>query len=394
MNGASGGAAESTRDLIAELSTRGVESSAVCDMSGSPEDFAKLKDAVDGRLIATRLVWWNKKTRSPLWKRPIHAFLQWLRTGRGRGSARVVATVAGHFNADLIHTNTLLNPEGGIAARALGLKHVWHVRELTGPGKPFRFSHEGQSLAALMHDWADTVACNSQATADCLQAGPDAGGFIRVIHNGIDVARFANRTRKWGDGAVTVGMVGSLESLAKNHALFIDAAAAVSNAAVRFVIFGSGTHENRALEDGYVRGLRALAARRGLGDRLTFAGHTTPPAIYNAIDLLAHPADGESFGRIGVEAMASGIAAVVPDRGGLAEIVEDGVSGVHFAAGDARAMAAAIDRLVADPARAATLGANGKRIANERFTRERYASAVLAIYRELLGDPAIPGAPQ
>lgn len=67
----------------------------------------------------------------------------------------------------------------------------------------------------------------------------------------------------------------------------------------------------------------------------------------------------EPHGLVAVEAMASGVAVVASRTGGLAEIVEDGVTGRLVEPGDAGALAGALDDLLADPGRRRRMGAAG-----------------------------------
>ena len=63
------------------------------------------------------------------------------------------------------HTNTFLNPEGGVAARRLGLPHVWHLRELLGPRQPFRLAGRTTRIARFVRQHASLVVANSKISA-------------------------------------------------------------------------------------------------------------------------------------------------------------------------------------------------------------------------------------
>src|SRR3954465_13110784 len=115
LNSAGGGAAMSTIALATALAEHGITSAAVCHDVGTPEERNRLKNAMSGGLLFTRLYWWNRKTRMPLWRRPLAEFKQALMTGWSRRSAARVAEFATRTRADLIHTNTILTPEGGLA---------------------------------------------------------------------------------------------------------------------------------------------------------------------------------------------------------------------------------------------------------------------------------------
>ncbi len=192
LNGAAGGAALSTLGLIEALRARGVESSAVCHDFGSPTERRQIAEAVGGRLLMTPLYWWNRKIRLPAWKRPLSELRQLWRTRWKRRSTALVADFARRNAVDLIHSNTILTVEGGLASRQLGLPHVWHVRELVGPGHPYRFACEGPALGRFLQTLAEKVIANSEATATAIRAWLPPG-LLEVVPNGIDLSRFVPR---------------------------------------------------------------------------------------------------------------------------------------------------------------------------------------------------------
>jgi glycosyltransferase involved in cell wall biosynthesis len=117
-----------------------------------------------------------------------------------------------------------------------------------------------------------------------------------------------------------------------------------------------------------------------------FLGHRDDvPEILAALDVLVHvPSAPEPFGRVVAEAMAVGKPVVAARAGGLPEIVEHEVTGLLVPPGDPSACAAAVLRLLADPALRARLGTAGRRRAEERFDPAAHAERVVAAYREVL----------
>ncbi len=104
-----------------------------------------------------------------------------------------------------------------------------------------------------------------------------------------------------------------------------------------------------------------------------------------ACAMLALPSRTESFGLVYLEAWAAGKPVIGARAGAVPAVVEDGVDGLLVPFGDAPALAAAIARLLDDPALAQRMGAAGQRKVRERFTWERAAAQLEELYRELAG---------
>jgi glycogen(starch) synthase len=114
---------------------------------------------------------------------------------------------------------------------------------------------------------------------------------------------------------------------------------------VRFLVAGSGTHEQE---------LRRQATELGLdahGTFLGWIGDDVLHSLYRIADLCVVPSIYEPFGLVALEAMASGCPCIVADTGGLREIVpEDERVGLRFNGGDAEHLAVMVERLLTDGA--------------------------------------------
>ena len=393
LNGAAGGAALSTIELIAALRREGVEACAACDLGGTGDEIARLRDAVGGELLMTPLYWWNRKIRAARWKRPLLELRQSLLTGRGRASADRVARFAAAQGVDLIHTNTILTPKGGIAARRLGLAHVWHLRELVGPGMPFRLVQEGPRLSRYLAVHCSRLVANSEASARGVRSWLLSPELLEVVPNAVDLTRFSPRDGDRSGASntpVRVAMVGNLTSRMKKHDLFVEAAARVDRELpVEFRIYGYDLFDGgRRPGDLYCDRLHRRIAELGLGDRFRFPGFVPdPPRLMAAIDLLVHPAEGESFGRVAIEAMAAGLPVVGVAGGGIAEVVVDGETGLLGPPDDPGALAAGIERLVRDPDLRRRFGRAGRERVAARYSLPALTAGILGAYGRALGRP-------
>ncbi len=152
---------------------------------------------------------------------------------------------------------------------------------------------------------------------------------------------------------------------------------------VRFLVAGSGTHEEQ---------LRAQAAELGLDAHGTFLGwigddvlHT----LYRISDLTVVPSIYEPFGLVALEAMASGCPCLVADTGGLREVVPHEEVGLRFRSRDPQSLASVAVRVLADDEL-------GRRLVAEAYEHLRsfdwadVAEQTAGVYGELLAT-ARPG---
>ncbi len=135
--------------------------------------------------------------------------------------------------------------------------------------------------------------------------------------------------------------------------------------------------------------IEAALERHG---RVAFAGalpEAALPACYAAADLYVWPAVREAYGLAMLEAAATGLPVIAGREGGVEEVVLDGVTGVLASARDPAALAAAVDRLLAEPDRRLAMAAAAARfVACERSLEQ--ASALLGA--ALAAAPAIRAA--
>jgi glycosyltransferase involved in cell wall biosynthesis len=212
------------------------------------------------------------------------------------------------------------------------------------------------------------------------ETGVDAARVVS-IPTGIDLERFrpgdqaAARSALGlpGDGPI-VGIVATLRSW-KGHRFLLDALAAMARKDVRLVVVGDGP-QRAALEQ--------RAAQPDLVGRVTFAGNRDDVERWmQAFDLFCLPSyANEGVPQALMQAMACGLAVLSTPVGSIDEIVTDGTSGVLVPPSDARALQAAIERLLGDEAARRELGRQAQATARERFGESLMVERMLAVFRE------------
>jgi glycosyltransferase involved in cell wall biosynthesis len=130
--------------------------------------------------------------------------------------------------------------------------------------------------------------------------------------------------------------------------------------------------------------MRRLAERLGVSERVHFRGWVGAEQLARELaeaSIVAVPSLWpEPFGLAGIEAFAAGRPVVASATGGIGDWLHDGVNGLSVEPGDAGALARALNDLLADPDRQATMGRAGRRTVAERFTREHHVAALIEAY--------------
>ncbi len=104
--------------------------------------------------------------------------------------------------------------------------------------------------------------------------------------------------------------------------------------------------------------------------------------VYDGRGIFLFPSLFEGFGKVFLEAMSRGLCVVATRVGGARDIIVDGESGLLVEPGDAGAVVAAVESLLADPERAATIAANAAQTARA-YSWDRVARETAAFYERL-----------
>jgi len=188
----------------------------------------------------------------------------------------------------------------------------------------------------------------------------------RVIPTGIDPAKYSDPERV--NPPVTITYVGRLESV-KGVDDFLAAAAPLTEEYPNVKVQVAGNYEEgNPLVRQYEKQVHFL----GLRDDV--------PQILAATDIFALASYSEGLSNAVMEAMASGCAPVVSDVGGNRYLIQNGISGFLFPAGDREALRSHLKRLLDDPAKRRAIG----KAARERIDAEFSWEKIGKLYSELL----------
>ena len=133
--------------------------------------------------------------------------------------------------------------------------------------------------------------------------------------------------------------------------------------------------------------LRRMAEELGVAERIDWIPLLSQEELaerYRTAALHVIPAVDEGLGLTAIESLLSETPVVGFDSGGLPDIVVPDKTGILVPPGDAAALAAALDRLLANPAERARLGTQGRALALAKFSPDAVAGRYAAIYEDAL----------
>ena len=112
-------------------------------------------------------------------------------------------------------------------------------------------------------------------------------------------------------------------------------------------------------------------------------GQDTLPYYYSAAEVLVMPSHYESFGMVALEAMACGTPVIASQVGGLAFLVQDGITGFQVPDRDTEALCARLSLLLGDPALRLRMGQQAASYARS-YAWENIAGQIIKVYERLL----------
>lgn len=236
------------------------------------------------------------------------------------------------------------------------------------------------SLPKLIEAAAAVVTVSEYSARDLKTRFPASAAKVRRIYNGVDLSRF--HPPDPGSGIPEIVSIGRLIEK-KGFSDLISACALLTSRRRGFncEIIGEGPLEET---------LRAQIASADVRGCVRLTGPQTQAQIalrlsHATIFVLpcTREADGgmDNLPTVIMEAMAAGLPVVSTPLGGIPEMVEQDVNGELVPERDPAALCAAIERLISDPERARRLGDRGRQMAQEKFSIETSARALIELFR-------------
>lgn len=300
-----------------------------------------------------------------------------------------IISVYRHERPDIVH-HVAIKPVlyGSIAARLTRVPRV--VNAVAGLGYLFVSKH----IIARLLKWPVVMTLRmllNRPDSRLILQNPDDAEFLRnrgiardasirlIRGSGVDLEIFA-ATPQPGNSPPVILLPARL-LWDKGVDEFVEAAKRLKAAgiAARFVLAGDMDRGNPAsVNEADLESWRTIGLVEYWGRRADM------PAVFTGADIVCLPSYREGLPKALIEAASCARPIVATDVPGCREVVINGENGLLVPPRDARALAAALERLVRDDALRATMGARGRNLAEAQFGIKSIVYETMNIYRELL----------
>lgn len=266
---------------------------------------------------------------------------------------------------------------------AIGLARAWRDVSrpvLVGSLRGLLFAVDQRIAASLRQNVAslDAMTANCEAIrAEFRRVVPEFDSPIEVLPN--VVMPRERKSEFGGDGRLRVLFVGSLKAV-KDPLMLVRAAQLLAQRgqAVELTMIGSGPLESeiRRMGEGQVEGLRIRLPGAMPAERIPYQEH----------DVVVSASLREGSSNSLLEALASGVPVVATAVGGSIELVESSQGGLLVPAGNAEAMADALEKLRRDRASMQRMGSSGHDAVREFHDPGQVARRHLEFYEALIDE--------
>lgn len=300
-------------------------------------------------------------------RKPGSAFDRFLRVASGLKLAWWVLRRRSQVSA--IHANALTGLNLSVLAAMLqkGNTVVW-IHDPVG-------SRWGNRLGPIIRRLLPELkiaAVSRVAEGVAVENGLCDRGAALLIPNPIDPADVVSAAPSRSGNALSIGVLGGA-SHRKGFDLIPDTIEALDDDSVEWHLFVSSKVEP-GMEATWQR-IRALENKNVRVHQKVF----DVASVYGQLDIVFCPSRNESFCRVAAEAMINGIPVVGSDIEPLRDLLGEEKAGIIFSNDDPKEAAAAIRRLIVDPAFRSQLGSEGKR-RSEPFQPRAIADRLLELY--------------
>ena len=316
-----GGAERSALQVITGLIEKG--NSITCLVPDGPNDLNEMLQIVGAKVERlTNVKWWTEE--------PIAAI----------EATQEIESFLKSIKSDLVVTITGVIPQAAIAARKLGIPHVWFLHEFIDKDHGMQIPFNRENFSRFVLEYSEKIICNSRSVQEYFfPESHDKVTFLHPFPEGIDLKKFLKP--KGLRKPLELGLVANFTQ-GKGHLLLLSALSILINSDfnVRAKFFGN-LQPSQLCDQ-----IETYIKLNNLEKNVIFEGFVNSrEEIFESIDAVVVPSLNEAFGRIPFEAMSLAVPVIYSKSGALIEYMIPEKTGIPFESNDSVSLANAIRKL-------------------------------------------------
>lgn len=272
---------------------------------------------------------------------------------------------------NVIHVNTSLNIQGGIAAYLSKIPFIWHIREIMGSG----------TLDSLVKKVVCKLATKTVVISNAVKENYNCKNTT-VVYNGMDLTKYQNLKKSYNNENIIISCIGRFEEWKGQHILVEAISNLISHHKNIKVQFVGGP---ASAKPEYLENLKTRVSQLNLNNYIDFLGirNDVPDILANTDILVVPTSTSEPFGRTVIEGMAASCIVIATAAGGPLEIIKDKQTGFLVTPNSVDALSNKLVYVINEFNNLKDIGIKAKEVAKSEYDIKRVASEMENIFKEI-----------
>lgn len=300
--------------------------------------------------------------------------------------AMVLAGILNKTKPDIVYTISSVVSVGAIAAKILGIPHIWNIAEFGREEHGIKYLLPEDERMQFIADYSDKIFFVSEAIkkyyTDKVDISDKSLVFAPIVDNNTNRdVKPQNIGNYYKKNIFKLAILGNIaKGKGQRDALLAVCEILKKNNPVELVIaggVGDGKYYNELIE---------IIKNNRFEDNISFIGYIDNPIqLIKQADIILVCSIFEGFGRVAVEAMLNKKPVIGANSGATPELIENGKNGFLYEAGDFKELAEKIEFFMDNKAEIVEFGENGYNFAKEKFDEKIYTERLLVELDSLKG---------
>lgn len=283
------------------------------------------------------------------------------------------------INPDIIFTNTSVINEGALAAKILGIPHIWNISEFGKEEHGVRYILDEAERMKFMNEYSDKIFFVSRALKNYYKGKVDEAKMI-IMPNMVRINEIAeSKTFFRLKGSHKMVLIGNIiKGKGQKDAVLAVKELLKKEENIELILAGNiGNKE-------YYNEIQKIIEDEKMQNNVRFIGYVNNSAeLIKQSDIVLVCATNEGFGRVAVEGMLLKKPIIGANSGGTTELITDGLNGFLYESGDHKQLANKIEYFIKHNKDLEKMGQNGYEFVINNFNEKMYLEKLLKEFTEL-----------